>query len=58
MDIHRDEGDTGCYATLGYVGSTFVHTLHLGPNCCTNGVVIHELLHNLGARHEQTRPDR
>ncbi len=33
-------------------------TLHLGPGCCSNRVIVHELLHNLGAHHEQTRPDR
>ncbi len=33
-------------------------TLHLGPVCCSNRVIIHELLHILGAYHEHARPDR
>ena len=32
--------------------------VHLGPSCCVNEVVVHELLHILGAFHEQNRPDR
>ncbi len=56
--IYRSPGDEGCYATLGFVSNSFVHVLHLGPDCCFKEVVIHELLHNLGAHHEQTRPDR
>ena len=32
--------------------------LHLDYGCYTLGTVSHELLHVLGAHHEQTRPDR
>ncbi len=33
-------------------------TVHLGPTCCVNFIVVHELLHIIGTFHEQTRPDR
>ena len=47
---------TGCYAFQGYTGAQ--QRLHLGPTCCGFSVVIHEMLHIMGAEHEQNRPDR
>jgi len=56
-------GAQGCVATLGYVGPGFgQHNLALKSGvdggCDDKGVVIHEMLHNLGVGHEQNRPDR
>jgi len=56
-------GAQGCVATLGYVGPGFgQHNLALrsgdSGGCDDKGVVIHEMLHNLGVGHEQNRPDR
>jgi len=56
-------GAQGCVATLGYVGPGFgEHKLALRSGedggCDDKGVVIHEMLHNLGVGHEQNRPDR
>merc|ERR1712172_267047 len=56
-------GAQGCVATLGYVGPGHgQHNLALRSGqdggCNDKGVVIHEMMHNLGVGHEQNRPDR
>eukprot|EP00794_Sanderia_malayensis_P016218 gene16218-17851_t len=47
----------GCWANIGKksAGATEVR---LGPNCFSEGIIIHEILHALGFFHEQSRPDR
>ncbi|CAF0738946.1 unnamed protein product [Rotaria sp. Silwood1] len=48
---------TGCSATVGY--STGEKKLTLAnPGCFRSGTIQHELIHVLGFRHEQSRPDR
>jgi len=65
-------GATGCNADLGYYGpkkafegyqakglAVGEHRLNLqAGNCNQKGVIVHEMLHNLGFGHEQVRPDR
>ncbi|XP_057316011.1 hatching enzyme 1.2-like isoform X2 [Hydractinia symbiolongicarpus] len=47
----------GCGAPLGY--HTGQNRISLqGPGCFQKGVIIHEVMHNLGFYHEQSRPDR
>ncbi len=57
VSIKRNYNDNGCYATSGYEAA-YTSILHLGPSCCTQRIIVHELLHSLGAVHEHTRPDR
>ncbi|XP_036363637.1 astacin-like metalloprotease toxin 2 [Octopus sinensis] len=46
----------GCGSQVGYNGR--VQKIYLSVFCRSNGIVVHELLHVLGLRHEQSRPDR
>ncbi|XP_071963186.1 uncharacterized protein [Antedon mediterranea] len=49
----------GCYASLGFTDDTEDNFVFLGNSGCnTIGVVIHEIGHAIGRRHEHTRPDR
>ena len=52
--------EEGCFADLGFKGvGTGKHVLNLQrPDCVNKGTAIHELFHNFGMNHEQTRPDR
>ncbi len=58
--IYRDLSgkDSGCFADLGYIRGLTGHRVHLGVGCCKHGTIVHELMHVLGALHEQNRPDR
>jgi len=51
------EKGAGCFTNhLGYrEGQCLVN---LGPGCHFSSVAVHELMHSLGAQHEQLRPDR
>jgi len=50
-----------CFANLGqpssYNGKYNPSVCHLGSGCDTMGVAAHEIGHNLGMLHEQSRPD-
>ncbi|KAM8921420.1 embryonic protein UVS.2-like [Pelodytes ibericus] len=47
----------GCASYIGRLGGA--QTVNLGPNVCMyNGVIQHELSHNLGFVHEHSRSDR
>nr|BAC16239.1 myosinase-II [Todarodes pacificus] len=46
----------GCMSSVGFTGGA--QSMILGPLCRFKGIVIHEMLHNLGFYHEQNRPDR
>jgi hypothetical protein len=47
--------ESGCWAHLGRVGGKQVIVL---GDACSKGCTIHEMLHALGAWHEQSRSDR
>ena len=52
-------GDGGCYAVLPYRQGGGRMELGLQQDgCVVRYVVVHELLHSLGFKHEQNRPDR
>lgn len=55
-------GASACVATLGYHEGHGKHDLELKSGadggCKDKGVVIHEMMHNLGIGHEHSRPDR
>ena len=61
-----EDNEEGCFADLGFLGPNFgKHRLNiertideLDPKCTYKEVIVHELLHVLGVRHEQNRPDR
>jgi hypothetical protein len=51
--------DSGCWAYIGEVSDWKSQGLNLqSPGCDSLGTSIHELLHALGQKHEQSRPDR
>ena len=62
--VEIDSTQSGCFADLGFLGpGKGKHELNIEigtdqATCLTKSVVVHELLHNLGVNHEQTRPDR
>jgi len=49
--------ETGCHSIIGFYDDGPQKT-SLGPGCEVRGVILHELLHQLGFYHEQNRPDR
>ena len=52
-------GSGGCYAIIPYWSGR--GRLEVGleqTGCVTMKIVVHELLHALGIKHEQSRPDR
>ncbi|KAI6177673.1 Metalloendopeptidase [Aphelenchoides bicaudatus] len=53
--IYFDPGN-GCFSSVGRVGGR--QQLSLSSECITSYVIVHELLHALGAYHEHQRPDR
>ncbi|XP_061196679.1 MAM and LDL-receptor class A domain-containing protein 2-like [Saccostrea echinata] len=48
---------TSCASYVGYIGRT-EQKIWLGPGCLWTSIVLHEVLHALGAWHEQQRTDR
>merc|ERR1719447_203178 len=51
-------GDGGCYAIIPYRPGGGRHEVGLEQNgCVTLKITVHELLHALGIKHEQCRPD-
>eukprot|EP01084_Bolivina_argentea_P260015 438971_1 len=50
---------SGCWSYLGDgAGSSLYQELSIGDGCQYAGIIIHEMLHALGAAHTQTREDR
>ncbi len=57
--IHIQDNGTGCNSIIGKIGTGKSQELNLRRNSCLNiGTIQHELLHAIGFRHEQARPDR
>lgn len=51
------KSDQGCRSEIGRIGGS--QFLLLEPSICMNkGTIIHELMHTIGFRHEQSRKDR
>ncbi|XP_034336959.2 uncharacterized protein [Magallana gigas] len=48
---------TSCASYVGYI-KTVGQKIWLAPGCLWTSVILHEILHALGAWHEQERPDR
>lgn len=58
--IHVKKGDH-CGSYVGQTQSAFSSTgqlLTLGPQCLTEGTIMHEFIHALGFQHENSRKDR
>lgn len=53
--IRATTSGSGCFATIG---RTVNGVINLEGNCNQEAIIIHELMHNLGVRHEQQHPDR
>jgi len=47
---------TGCSSPVGNFGTR--NPISLDSGCWHKGIVLHEMMHSLGAYHEQSRPDR
>lgn len=47
---------SGCWSYIGMIGGS--QSLNLADGCVTLGVTMHEFLHALGQKHEQSRADR
>ncbi|CAC5390031.1 unnamed protein product [Mytilus coruscus] len=57
--IQRESGYTGCKSYVGKQSSGSYQGLTLTPgSCMSRSIIVHEMLHALGAQHEQSRPDR
>ncbi|MFH4976857.1 hypothetical protein AB6A40_003566 [Gnathostoma spinigerum] len=46
----------GCYSETGRVGGR--QEMSVGSGCFSMPIILHELMHAIGFRHEHTRPDR
>merc|ERR1711892_1151456 len=59
LDIVPGAPDAGCYAQIPYYPGRGRMEIGLEQSGCVYmSVVVHELLHTLGVKHEQSRPDR
>ncbi|XP_052086300.1 MAM and LDL-receptor class A domain-containing protein 1-like [Mytilus californianus] len=57
--IQRESGFTGCKSYVGKQSSGSYQRLTLTPGgCMSRPTIVHEMLHAMGAQHEQSRPDR
>lgn len=55
-DYVRFKNSTGCSATVGHEGGA--QNVNLAFGCRNEWIIVHEMLHMLGLKHEQTRHDR
>lgn len=56
--IKIKSSECGCFSNyVGFSGSEQILNLEI-PGCAVMGIAMHELGHNLGLWHEQSRPDR
>ncbi len=53
--VRATTSGTGCFAS---VGRTVNGVINLEGRCNQEAIIIHELMHNLGVKHEQQHPDR
>ena len=57
--VYITSANSGCWSYVGELSSWSSQGLNLqSPGCDSLGTTMHELLHALGQKHEQSRPDR
>lgn len=54
----RQNSSQYCWTTTEQKNGSVVVTIQLGTNCMKERVILHELVHSLGFRHEHQRVDR
>lgn len=58
LKIRQNHDSIYCWTITETKNGSVVVTIQLGTNCMKERVVLHELVHSLGFRHEHQRVDR